>query len=251
MRARQNGPDMGMVMLIMQVMRIGFENIGPVTMGLVVVNSVLFYYDLSELGLPSNVYDVCIGAGHIVWGGEYRRLILATLFHANSMHLYYNMSSLLLKGRLLEPVMGTYPFAWLVFMFAMLTSVLMVLASYFLNPWMPQYRMMDTCAVGFSGVLFALNTALPYVIQHPDQSVVYGIQVPTRYVTVMELLLISVLVPNASFLGHLCGIIVGYAFGTRYFDFIFRMPQILLEGPGARAPPGHVSGYRIRDGVLR
>jgi hypothetical protein len=35
----------------------------------------------------------------------------AALFHANSMHLYFNMSSLLLKGRLLEPVMGTAPFA--------------------------------------------------------------------------------------------------------------------------------------------
>lgn len=38
---------------------------------------------------------------------------------------------------------------------------------------------------------------------------VLGIQVNTRYATWLELALISLLVPNASFLGHLCGIMAG------------------------------------------
>lgn len=38
---------------------------------------------------------------------------------------------------------------------------------------------------------------------------VLGFQVNTRYATWLELVLIYVMVPNASFLGHLCGILAG------------------------------------------
>lgn len=152
MRARQGagGPDMGMLMLVMQVARIGVDQIGPVTMALLGINAALFYYDFSELGVPTALGDVCIGAPHIWFGGQYSRLLWATLFHSSSMHLYYNMSSLLLKGRLLEPVMGTLQFAWLVLSFALCSSALMVAATVALDPIMPQYHLMNTCAVGFS-----------------------------------------------------------------------------------------------------
>jgi rhomboid domain-containing protein 1 len=200
------GLDMGMLMLAMNVARVGVDNIGPVTMAILGINTALFYIDLSELGIPTMLQEVCIGANHVWYGHQYARLLWASLFHANSMHLMYNMSSLLLKGRLLEPVMGTAPFAWLVFTFALCTSCLMVIASVLLDSHMPDQHLMNTCAVGFSGVLFALNTILPYVIVHPEQSNVWGFPIPTKYVTIAELVLISVLVPNASFLGHLCGI---------------------------------------------
>ncbi len=94
----------------------------------------------------------------------------------------------------------------------------------------PEYRFDSTCAIGFSGVLFALNTILPYVLVQPEQQFVFGFQLPTRYVTLFELVLFSLLVPNASFLGHLAGIIVGYAYCTRRLDFWFRMPEMVFAG---------------------
>lgn len=229
MRPRQGagGVDMSMLLLAMNIARIGVDNIGPVTMSLVALNAGLYFYDVSAvLPIPSSVYEVCIGAAQVWHGRQLRRLLLAPFFHANSMHLYYNLSSLLLKGRLLEPVLGTWPFAWMVFSMTLCTSALMVLLSVVLDPLMPEYGLMHACAVGFSGTLFALNTVLPYVIVHPEQSHVWGFQVPTKYVTLAELGLISIMVPNASFLGHLCGIIVGFAYVSRRFDFIFHMPQV-------------------------
>jgi rhomboid domain-containing protein 1 len=57
--------------------------------------------------------------------------------------------------------------------------------------------------VGFSAVLFALKYVLNAT--SPGSSVVGGIAVPTRWAAWVELVLISLVTPNASFLGHLCG----------------------------------------------
>jgi rhomboid domain-containing protein 1 len=241
---RGNGPDIGALMLAMQVMRIGVENIGAVTMAVLGINCALFFYDL-DLPFSTADAEVCIGATQVWYGGQFRRLLLHAFFHANSGHLYANMSSLLLKGRLLESAFGTRGFAWLIFSFALSTGVVLTalslvrrLASYalfsqlpqVLGPMFPDYHFESTCAIGFSGVLFALNTILPYVLVQPEQQQVFGFQLPTRYVTLFELVLFSMLVPNASFLGHLAGIIVGYAYCTRKLDFWFRMPEMVFAG---------------------
>ena len=49
------------------------------------------------------------------------------------------------------------------------------------------------------------------VLNHdsPAYSRVYGFQVPTKYAAWLELLAIHLLVPNSSFLGHMCGILAG------------------------------------------
>lgn len=51
------------------------------------------------------------------------------------------------------------------------------------------------------------------VLNHnaPSTTSVYGFQVPTKYAAWLELVVIHVLVPRASFLGHMCGILAGEA----------------------------------------
>ncbi len=93
MRARGQGPDMGLLMLAMQVARVGWENIGPVTMAVLGLNSLLFFYDL-DLPFSTADADVCIGAAQVWYAGQFRRLLLHAFFHGSSMHLYYNMSRL-------------------------------------------------------------------------------------------------------------------------------------------------------------
>jgi len=258
---------MSLLLLVMQIGRVGVDNIGAVTMFVLGVCSILFYGDVDEmLPFSTRLHDVCLGAGSVWFGGEWYRVLTHGLFHVTGMHLYFNMSSLLLKGRLLEPVLGTIPFAWLVFSFLLCTGLLMTFVSVILDPFLPNMHLLSTCAVGFSSVLFALNTALPHVLQQPHQSFVMGFQVPTKYLTLIELALVSLLVPQASFLGHLCGIVVGYAFVTRKFDFIFRMPELLLlnhpQAAAAAAEPraqqanragnNNAGGlYVDQDGVLR
>ena len=58
---------------------------------------------------------------------------------------------------------------------------------------------------GFSGVIFALKTVLNF--NSPTTSRVFGIDLPQT--CSLELVVCSVFNPNASFLGHLSGILAG------------------------------------------
>lgn len=57
------------------------------------------------------------------------------------------------------------------------------------------------------GVIFALKIIT--TDNSSGSSVIMGIRVPTKYAAWAELIAIHILVPNASFLGHLAGIIAG------------------------------------------
>lgn len=62
-------------------------------------------------------------------------------------------------------------------------------------------------AVGFSGVLFAMKVVLNSEAE--DYTFVHGVMVPSRYAAWAELLLVQLLVPGVSFIGHLGGILAG------------------------------------------
>jgi len=67
---------------------------------------------------------------------------------------------------------------------------------------------MKSCAIGLSGVIFALKV-LTSSETAPGREWVHFIWVPTRYAAWAELIRIHLLVPDASFMGHLAGILSG------------------------------------------
>lgn len=99
---RRGGNNAGLILLALQVAQIGFDKIPPVTLIVGAINVLLHYVDTRL-----SIYDVCIGAGMVWHRLDLRRLLLASFFHLDDMHLYYNMVSLLWKGRDLEPRMGS------------------------------------------------------------------------------------------------------------------------------------------------
>ena len=127
--------------------------------------------------------------------------------------------SFLYKGYNLEFKYGHEEFAKMIVVLLLVSHSLVVLVSYSLYRLTPltvsiQHRSLTRqfvwrqCAVGFSAVIFALKVVLSY--NSPTFSNVYGIQVPTKFAAWLELVFIHMLVPNSSFLGHLCGILAGY-----------------------------------------
>lgn len=98
--------------------------------------------------------------------GQWSRLVWSALLHADEWHLYYNMSSFLWKGLQLEPAYGTARFIALIA--ELLLSCQCIYCGIFwaargaLGPESPvvQQAYSYTCAVGFSGVLFALKAVL-------------------------------------------------------------------------------------------
>lgn len=65
-------------------------------------------------------------------------------------------------------------------------------------------------AAGFSGVLFAMKVVLNS--QSDSYTNVHGFLVPAKHAAWAELILIQLLVPDVSFLGHLGGILAGIAY---------------------------------------
>ena len=110
----------------------------------------------------SNVGQNCLHPAQI-WtsatSGEVlaHRLLLSAFIHADDYHLYYNMLSLLYKGINLEREMGSPKFAQLVAFSLVTAHSLMVLLAWFLNAFCAYPATFNTCAVGFSAVLFALK----------------------------------------------------------------------------------------------
>ena len=129
------------------------------------------------------------------------------------------MISLAYKGINLESTMGSLRFLFLV-LYALIAShiiaVTLAAAVYYVG--YPQLSGYNTCAVGFSAVLFCLK----YIWNQTAASSTYihGVSIPTKYAAWAECFLISLLTPNVSFLGHISGILAGV--------FYIHLPRIRL-----------------------
>jgi rhomboid domain-containing protein 1 len=190
---------------------------------------------LSQLPRLS-ISQVCVSPLHILRSLQGRgsfldlgRLLLGAFFHADDIHLYYNMSSLLWKGRMLEPLVGRRHFAIMLVLFSILCNMLYVLGSYLLANCVDYPGPFHSCAVGFSAVLFALKVILTRYSTSPYMTVMGSFTVPTKYVYWVELFLIQVLVPGASFFGHLCGVVIGILYVKGYLNPLFKALEALLD----------------------
>lgn len=159
-----------------------------------------------------DLQDYCLGADKILRHMKRFRVIPLDRFiysgflHADDRHLYYNMTSLCWKGIQLEQEMGSRAFLMLCGFSLVVSHVVAVLMACALKSWgydEPFY----SCAVGFSAVLFSLKYVLN--CRSANMTTIHGISVPLKHACWLELVLISVVTPNASFIGHLAGILTG------------------------------------------
>ncbi|GFN75775.1 rhomboid-related protein [Plakobranchus ocellatus] len=144
------------------------------------------------------------------------------------MHLYFNMVSLLYKGTFLERKFGTPYYVYLTTVFTALTGATYVGLGALLSETLQEESYLTSCAVGFSGVLFAMKVLTTYYSPSNRRYYALGfIPVPSKYIFWAELILIQMIAPNASFVGHLAGILVGLAYvkgPLKFFMDIFFQP---------------------------
>ena len=115
MQRGRRGGNLGVLLLATQIMNIGLDNIPPVTLALVAAQTAIFLNFLPQYFYSAA--SVCMST-YLVWHRQdWKRLILSQFFHADDMHLYFNMASLLVKGRSLERRLGSSYFFWMVSIF--------------------------------------------------------------------------------------------------------------------------------------
>jgi len=206
---RGRGFDLGVLLLVSQLF-LQNQYIPPVTLWTILTQLAIFLGFIPALTFQ-NIHSVCLSPIQILRHWEWQRIIFSPFVHADDMHLYYNMVSFLWKGRRLEQRFGAKYFAFLLAVFSVLTSLVMIGVSVTLEEVLNfrDLHLMGQCAVGFSGVIFALKVLSTEYFPTAD-SMIFGLfPIPSRYVCWAELALIQILVPNASFIGHLSGILVG------------------------------------------
>ncbi|XP_027916410.1 rhomboid-like protein 14, mitochondrial isoform X1 [Vigna unguiculata] len=180
----------------------------PVTAALIAANTLIYLRPSLFDSLIPPIQQVWFNPHLILKHKDLKRFLLSPFYHIGEPHLVYNMLSLLWKGFQLETSMGSVNFASMVASLLLLSQgVTLILSKSLLllfdydKPYYNEY------AVGFSGVLFAMKVVLNS--QSSDYSYVHGVIVPSRYAAWAELILVQLLVPGVSFIGHLGGILAG------------------------------------------
>ncbi|XP_072349313.1 rhomboid-related protein 4-like isoform X1 [Scyliorhinus torazame] len=194
---------LGSYIIFLILLFIETKGIPPITLAIIILNMFIF------LAPEFNAGEVCLSVNTTFYACEWQRLLLAPLHHIDVDHLGFNMASLVWKGSKLERRVGSARFMFSILIFGLLTGVAYLSIKAALACLLTDRFNMD-CAVGFSGILFALK-----VINNghsTDGNIPGPFLIKRRDACWTELILIHMLSPRSSFVGHLAGILIGLAY---------------------------------------
>lgn len=190
----------------------------------------IFLYLLSFLkNFEMNNYSICLW--QIIYKHQYYRMITHNFFHANFVHILFNLIFFYFVGRSLEKKIGSF----LTF-FYICESVVLIWFYYIGILKMLKYVVIESlkmteynydfyCSIGFSGILFSLYY-LFCSFKNVKESVMLlfnFIPIKAKYTPYCYLILMQMMNPKSSFLGHLCGILTGNA--IKNFLIFFTFPK--------------------------
>jgi rhomboid domain-containing protein 1 len=151
---------------------------------------------------------------------SYHRVWTSTFSHGSFPHALLNCLAFVPMASALERSIGTTHFAWLFATFAHAAYALSASAATAL--WMALgYRASyESCAIGMSGVVFALIVCETNVNDVERRSVFGLFTVSSEYYPIALLLFIQLLMPGVSFIGHAGGIAAGWLYVRGYLNFL-------------------------------
>jgi len=184
-----------------------FSGIPYVTTVLLVVNTVIHLYNFL---FTIDVGEYAIQARMVVYYYQYYRIVTSAFIHGGFFHLLMNMMSLYQLGAHAEQQFGSGPFFFITCWCIILCGTLYCLLSWALSYITGDFSWLLSSAVGYSGVLFAYAMIYAYHTSAPTQSIFGMCSIPSKLYPWVLLVLIQVVLPNISMMGHLAGVIVGY-----------------------------------------
>ena len=234
-------PGIATTMFIAELMNLGVWKVPPVTLALI-GSQFLIYFGFLDGFFHWDPRNVCIGYNAVWEKRSFLRLLTGAFVHLDEWHLYYNMTSLLWKGFHLERKKFSTPyFAAIIATFIPFCGLFTILLDYMVSELLDDYSRLYVCAAGFSSVIFALKVLLSHYEPSQTVFIMGSFPVNSRYACWFELLLIQMVTPNASFTGHLAGILVGLLFIWKplkhLVDFVYSVLFSWLDTPGTQRRP--------------
>lgn len=171
-------------------------------------------YAISLLVGYDSFEQVCFLPYKITSKFQVYRIYTSSLFHVSILHLVFNMLALVPIGSGIERILGSIRYAHVLFLIATCNGVLHLLvaliAAY--NPFHRYDYFIKECSIGFSGMIFAMIVMETSLSGAQNRSIFGLFNVPAKWYAWILLILFQILIPNVSLLGHLCGILSGFAY---------------------------------------
>jgi membrane associated rhomboid family serine protease len=142
-----------------------------------------------------------------VFRGDWYRIISSPFMHGNFMHILMNIVSYWTLGSTLERKLGSLFMFFTILWSIIMSSLFHIAMATAMLLWTkgPFYGN----SLGFSGVLFHLLVLECNLNPTLSRNIFGMLQMQSKYYPYALLILIQVIMPNISFLGHLSGIFVG------------------------------------------
>jgi membrane associated rhomboid family serine protease len=190
----------------------------PVTTIIIGICSAIWLY-VQKKGLGYSNLGVSYDA--VVSGGQHWRLLTSSFTHISFLHLIFNMSSLWSLGvveSLANLGLGIRFYLHNTLVLLILSSLLVLGIYHILIHQFKLDYYRQVTAVGYSCVVFGWMTIL--AVKRPSSKLnLFGVlSLPISYAPFESLVFTSIIVPQASFLGHLSGILVGYLVAWNVFQ---------------------------------
>ncbi|CAO2820241.1 unnamed protein product [Amaranthus hypochondriacus] len=197
-----------------------WEGIPFITSAVVAICAAIYLVCLL-VGYDSFV-EICFLPSAILTHFQVYRIYTSILFHGSFLHVFFNMLALVPLGSELERIMGSVRLLYTTILLALSNAVLHLLIALLVshNPFYPYMYLMDECAIGFSGILFSMIVIESSLSGVQSRSVFGLFNVPAKWYPWILLGVFQLLLTNVSLLGHLCGILSGFAYTYGLFNLI-------------------------------
>lgn len=174
------------------------------------------------------------------------KLSFYSMGHLSFLHLLFNVISLITPMSNFEKRNGTVYTGIILNLLTVSTGLLYALFGIFLYP--------NSKILGASGIIFSFLGWFAYheSLINATYLITPTVSIPTIYSPLIPLILIAIFVPGSSFLGHLFGLLMGYALALGYFKILIPKSSIIewievKAQPLINLIPSFVKYYREED----
>ncbi|XP_059462427.1 rhomboid-like protein 15 [Corylus avellana] len=167
-------------------------------------------------------FEVCFLPSAVLSRFQAYRIFTSVLFHGSLLHVLFNMLALVPLGSELERITGSVRLLYMIILLATTNAIFHLLIALVVahSPFNHYQDLMNECAIGFSGILFSMIVIETSLSGVQSRSIFGLFNVPAKWYAWILLVVFQLLMTNVSLLGHLCGILSGFAYTNGLFNFL-------------------------------
>ncbi|XP_030531718.1 rhomboid-like protein 15 isoform X1 [Rhodamnia argentea] len=167
-------------------------------------------------------HEVCFLPSEVISRFQVYRIFTSIVFHGSLLHVFFNMLALVPLGSELERLMGSVRLLYIIVLLATSSAVFHLFIALLVahNPFRRSPYLMNECSIGFSGILFSMIVIETSLSGIQSRSVFGLFNVPAKWYAWILLVAFQLLMSNVSLLGHLCGILSGFAYTYGLFNYL-------------------------------